>query len=56
MPAGPRSVDQICADRGNFLTRDICRIQACGNPALASDPVCVRFRQMEQANRNRVGD
>lgn len=46
-----RSVDESCADRSNFLTRDICRIQACGNPAMAGDPVCVRFREMEAANR-----
>ena len=46
-----RSVDDSCADRSNFLTRDICRIQACGNPAMAGDPVCVRFREMEAANR-----
>lgn len=47
----PRSVDETCADRSNFFSRDICRIQACGNPALAGDPVCVRFREMEAANR-----
>lgn len=50
-----RSVDDTCADRSNFFSRDICRIQACGNPALAGDPVCVRFREMEAANR-RIGN
>lgn len=49
----PRGVDEACADRGNFLSRDLCRIQACRNPALAGDPVCVRFREMEEANRRR---
>ena len=48
------TVDERCADRSNFLSRDICRIQACGNPALAADPVCVRFREMEAANRERL--
>lgn len=49
----PRGVDEACADRGNFLSRDLCRIQACRNPAQAGDPVCVRFREMEEANRRR---
>ena len=50
------TVDERCADRSNFLSRDLCRIQACGNPALAADPVCVRFREMEAANRERLGN
>jgi hypothetical protein len=49
-------VDETCADRGNFLSRDLCRIQACGNAAQAGDPVCVRFREMEEANRNRASN
>lgn len=52
----PRGVDETCADRGNFFSRDLCRIQACGNPALAGDPVCVRFRDMEAANRSRTSN
>lgn len=52
----PRGVDETCADRGNFFSRDLCRIQACGNPALAGDPVCVRFREMEAANRSRASN
>lgn len=52
----PRGVDETCADRGNFFSRDLCRIQACGNPALAGDPVCVRFRDMEAANRSRASN
>ncbi len=59
-PAAPAArtptVDERCADRSNFLSRDLCRIQACGNPALAADPVCVRFREMEAANRERLGN
>lgn len=49
-------VDQVCADRSNFFSRDLCRIQACANPAMAGDPVCVRFREMEAANRSRLGN
>ncbi len=47
----PPSVDQLCAGSGNFLARDLCRIRECGKPSLASDPVCVRFRQMDEARR-----
>lgn len=54
--APPASADERCADRANFITRDLCRIQACRDPALVADPVCVRFRAMEQANRNRGAD
>ncbi len=53
-PAPVASVDQRCAGSTNFIARDLCRIRACGNPALAGDPVCVRFREMEEANRNRT--
>lgn len=45
------TVDQICAGSGNFLARDFCRIRECGKPSFASDPVCVRFRQMDEARR-----
>ena len=53
VPAATASVDQQCADRSNFIARDICRIRACNDAARAADPVCVRFRQMEEANRQR---
>ena len=53
-PAPVASVDQRCAGSANFIARDVCRIRACGTPALAGDPVCVRFREMEEANRNRT--
>jgi len=52
-PAATPSVDQQCADRSNFIARDICRIRACNDAARAADPVCIRFRQMEEANRQR---
>jgi hypothetical protein len=43
------SVDQLCADSGNVFARDFCRIRECGKAVFASDPVCVRFRQMDEA-------
>jgi hypothetical protein len=45
------TVDQICAGSGNFLARDFCRLRECGKTSFASDPVCVRFRQMDEARR-----
>ncbi|MFZ2824783.1 MAG: serine/threonine protein kinase, partial [Hydrogenophaga sp.] len=55
-PAAPgatpgATVDQVCAGSGNFLARDFCRMRECGKPSFASDPVCVRFRQMDEARR-----
>lgn len=44
-------VDQLCADSGNVFARDFCRIRECDKAAHASDPVCVRFRQMDEARR-----
>lgn len=52
-PAPAASVDQLCAGSSNFITRDICRVRACSDGARAGDPVCVRFRQMEEDNRQR---
>lgn len=47
--AASANVDQLCADSGNVFARDFCRIRECGKAAFAADPVCVRFRQMEEA-------
>lgn len=51
-PPATRSVagvDQACAGSDNVFARDFCRIRECGKAAFAADPVCVRFRQMEEA-------
>lgn len=48
------TVDQLCAGSSNFLARDFCRIRECGKPSFASDPVCVRFRQMDEARRQQA--
>ncbi len=55
LPGGDRppetmvSVEQRCADSGNFFSRSVCQNQTCANPALASDPVCRRLREAQQA-------
>lgn len=52
-PPPAATVEQICAGSGNFLARDVCRVRACRSPAMAGDPICVRYREMEDANRHR---
>ncbi len=55
-PASAGAVDQLCAGSSNFIARDFCRVRACNDAARAGDPVCVRYRQMEEANRQRQGN
>lgn len=45
------SVDQLCAGSDNVFARDFCRIRECGKAVFVNDPVCVRFRQMDEARR-----
>jgi hypothetical protein len=47
-------VDTVCASSSNFIAREVCRTRECSNPAFTNDPVCVRFRQVEAANRRQV--
>lgn len=49
-----KTVEQNCTSSGNFFSREACRLRSCGDAALASDPVCVRFREMEAVNRRAV--
>ncbi|WP_157576113.1 zinc ribbon domain-containing protein [Hydrogenophaga pseudoflava] len=44
-------VDQLCAGSDNVFARDFCRIRECGKAVFANDPICVRFRQMDEARR-----
>lgn len=50
-PEPVRTVDMVCADSGNFIAREVCRTRECRNPGFTNDPVCVRFREVEAANR-----
>lgn len=49
--AAAPSVDQLCAGSSNVFARDFCRMRECGKAVFATDPVCVRFRQMDEARR-----
>lgn len=53
-PPVVQTVGQNCASSGNFFSREACRLRSFGDAALASDPVCVRFREMEAVNRRAV--
>lgn len=46
------TVEQTCASSGNFFSREVCRIRACQAPAFGNDPVCVRFRELEESSRS----
>lgn len=53
-PVPVQTVDQMCAGSSNFLTRDLCRARVCRNGVFSGDPVCVRFREIEEENRRRM--
>ena len=57
-PAAPpppaKTVEQTCAGSSNFFSREVCRFQTCRDATFASDPVCIRHREMEAANRRAV--
>ena len=50
-PPAVKTVEQTCASSSNFLAREVCRFQACRDASFAGDPVCVRHREIEAANR-----
>jgi hypothetical protein len=56
-PAQPQAqaltVARICDSAGNFFSRELCRIRECSKAAQANDPVCVKIRAMEEAQRTR---
>jgi hypothetical protein len=53
LPAPPtdRSVAALCAGSSNFLTREACQVRACFGGKNARDPVCVRYRELEESRR-----
>lgn len=48
-PEVTQTVESLCAGSSNVFTRDFCRIAECRKPALAKDPICVKYREMEKA-------
>ncbi len=45
------TVGQICDNTGNFIARYVCRVRECSKAPHASDPICVTYREMEEAQR-----
>ena len=53
-PVAPApTVARICAEAGNFFTRELCRARECLKTSQANDPICVNFRKLEEAKRAR---
>jgi hypothetical protein len=46
-----RTVEARCADSRNVITLQLCHARQCLRPELQNDPVCVRFRELEEARR-----
>ena len=49
-----RSVEERCAGSSNLVSRELCYVRQCRKPELARDPICVRFREMEEARRRQT--
>lgn len=54
--ASAATVELACAGSTNFFARDLCRIRECRKPSFARDPICVRFREMEEASRRKLAN
>src|SRR3990167_1214012 len=54
--ASAATVELACAGSSNFFTRDLCRIRECRKPSFARDPICVGFREMEEAPRRKLAN
>ncbi len=56
-PAQPQAlaltVTRICDGAGNFFSRELCRVRECSKASQDNDPVCVKIRAMEEAQRTR---
>jgi hypothetical protein len=48
------SVEKACSQATNFLSRDLCRIEACRKPSKAGDPICVWYRQLEAERKHQT--
>jgi len=51
--ARPQTVREICSGR-NFVSEQLCLSSECRNPSHASDPICVRRKELEDSSNRRV--
>jgi hypothetical protein len=49
--AKPRSPEELCADRANFVTRGLCESRACATAEWSAHPSCVKRRELEERSR-----
>jgi hypothetical protein len=47
-PRGPRTPQESCADRTNFVSRGICETRACERPEFRNQAYCVQMRERKQ--------
>ena len=54
-PKAEVSVEKTCSQATNFISRDLCRIEACKKTSKAGDPICVWYRKIEE-DRKRLAN
>jgi hypothetical protein len=47
----PRSPEELCSDRNNFITRSLCEASACNTAEWSAHPFCVKRRELEERSR-----
>jgi hypothetical protein len=52
-PTPPQTVGQLCSGR-NPITEQICQVRECRNSSNAGDPICIRFKELEQSGNRPV--
>lgn len=50
----PQTVRQACSGSSNVVSELLCRTRECRKPANAADPICVKFKEIEDKNAQRV--
>lgn len=50
-PEPRRNVRELCAASGNIVSELFCRSRECRKPQYQGDPICVRLREIEEAQR-----
>jgi serine/threonine protein kinase len=51
VPTAVQNVQQLCSDRSNFVSENLCQTRACRKAEYAADPTCVRLNEIEQARQ-----
>lgn len=52
-PVPRQTVGQTCSGR-NIFSEQLCQLRECRNPANAGDPICIRFKELEESNNRRI--